>query len=83
MTKPGVPADQMLKRVRDQVVQLAKSVNHEQVPALYDQSIGEFYFVARGTSAPAAPPAPPTHAVADPLHVQTADELVFDLGRAF
>src|SRR5260370_33728333 len=35
----------MLKNVRDQVVRLARGVDHEQVPALYDQSIGEFYFV--------------------------------------
>ena len=45
LTKPGVPADQMLKNVRNQVVSLARGVNHEQVPALYDQSIGDFYFV--------------------------------------
>jgi Caspase domain len=43
MDKPGVPVDQMLRNVRDQVVRLARSVNHEQVPALYDQAIGEFY----------------------------------------
>jgi hypothetical protein len=45
LNKPGVPAEQVLKNVRDQVVRLAREVNHEQVPALYDQSIGEFYFV--------------------------------------
>lgn len=42
---PGLPAEQVLKHVRDKVVKLASSVNHEQVPALYDQSLGEFYFV--------------------------------------
>jgi hypothetical protein len=55
MEKPGVPADQMLKHVRDQVVQLAHSVNHEQVPALYDQSIGEFYFVTTPSANAAGP----------------------------
>lgn len=45
MTKPGVTADQMLKSVREQVVTLARSVNHDQVPALYDQTIGDFCFV--------------------------------------
>jgi len=44
MTRPGVPVDQMLKRARQEVVSLAKSVGHEQVPALYDQTVGEFYF---------------------------------------
>jgi hypothetical protein len=51
---PGVPAEQILKRVRDQVVSLARSVKHEQVPALYDQSLGEFYFV-EGAAAAASP----------------------------
>ena len=57
INKPGVPTDQMLKNVRDQVVRLARGVNHEQVPALYDQSIGEFYFVPTrlGESARAEP----------------------------
>jgi hypothetical protein len=26
-------------------VQLAKTVGHEQVPALYDQTLGDFYFI--------------------------------------
>jgi Caspase domain len=47
----GIPAEQILKRVRDQVVSLARSVKHEQVPALYDQSLGEFYFVEGAATA--------------------------------
>jgi hypothetical protein len=43
MQKPGVPVDGMLRKVRQEVVRLAKSVGHEQVPALYDQTVGEFY----------------------------------------
>jgi Caspase domain len=46
MTKPGLTAGQMVKNVRDQVVALARGVDHEQVPALYDQSVGEFCFVS-------------------------------------
>jgi len=42
MTRPGLPVDQVLKRTRQEVVSLAKSVGHEQVPALYDQAVGEF-----------------------------------------
>jgi len=64
--KPGVPADQILKNVRDQVVQMAKSINHEQVPALYDQSIGEFYFNSKGAAAAVAQ--------SDSRHVETAEE---------
>ena len=44
MQKPGIPVDSMLRQVRKEVVRLAKSVGHEQVPALYDQTVGEFYF---------------------------------------
>lgn len=53
---PGIPAEQILRRVRDQVVSLARSVKHEQVPALYDQYLGEFYF-AEGTAAGGTRPA--------------------------
>jgi hypothetical protein len=44
MKKPGIPVDRVLRNVRQRVVTLARSVGHEQVPALYDQAIGEFYF---------------------------------------
>jgi len=44
MKRPGVSVDAMLRRVRKEVVRLATSVGHEQVPALYDQTVGEFFF---------------------------------------
>jgi caspase domain-containing protein len=44
MRKPGVAAGVMLKDVQSDVVELAHSIGHEQVPALYDQSLGKFYF---------------------------------------
>jgi len=44
MDRPGLPVDRILKNVRQEVVRLAQSVGREQVPALYDQSVGEFYF---------------------------------------
>jgi len=50
MRKPGLPVDRVLRNVRAEVVKLARGVGHEQVPALYDQALGEFYFV----------PSPPT-----------------------
>jgi tripartite-type tricarboxylate transporter receptor subunit TctC len=62
MAKPGIPVDKVLRNVREEVVRLAKSVGHEQVPALYDQALGEFYFrpgaaatVGAGTTAAATP----------------------------
>ncbi len=44
MEKPGLTVDRVLRNVRNQVVDLAKSVGHQQVPALYDQVVGDFYF---------------------------------------
>lgn len=44
MQKPGVSIDRVVRNVRNEVVGLAKSVGHEQVPAIYDQVVGEFYF---------------------------------------
>lgn len=44
MLKPGLSVDRVLRNVRTEVVRLARSVGHEQTPALYDQAIGEFYF---------------------------------------
>lgn len=44
MQKPNVSIDRVVKSVRNQVAELAKSVGHEQVPAIYDQVLGDFYF---------------------------------------
>jgi hypothetical protein len=44
MQKPGVSVDRVVRNVRGEVVSMAKSVGHEQVPAIYDQVVGEFYF---------------------------------------
>jgi hypothetical protein len=44
MQKPGQTVDRVVKNVRNQVVTIAKSVGHDQVPSIYDQVIGDFYF---------------------------------------
>jgi len=44
MHKPGVSIDKIVLNVRTEVVNLAKTVGHEQVPAIYDQVVGEFFF---------------------------------------
>lgn len=44
MQKPSQSIDRVIKNVRNQVAELAKSVGHEQVPAIYDQVLGDFYF---------------------------------------
>ena len=44
MDKPGMPIDRVLRNVRSEVVRLSKSVGHDQVPSLYDQAMGDFFF---------------------------------------
>ena len=45
MARPGVSIDRVVRTVRNEVVQMAKRVGHEQVPALYDQILGDFFFI--------------------------------------
>ena len=45
MRKTKGPVDKVLKDTRVQVVRLAQSVGHEQVPAIYDQVVGEFFLL--------------------------------------
>ena len=59
MRQPGLPVHQVLRNVRGEVARLARSVGHEQVPAIYDQVEGDFFFVASwAVVAPAPVPAP-------------------------
>jgi uncharacterized caspase-like protein len=53
MLQSDLPVDRLLRRVRDDVVKLARGVGHEQVPAMYDQSLGDFFF--RRASGPTQP----------------------------
>ena len=48
MAKPGASIREVLFRVRDEVATLAESVRHEQVPAVYDQVRGNYYFMPPG-----------------------------------
>jgi hypothetical protein len=72
MKQPGVRIEDIVREVQDAVEQLAKSVKHEQRPALYNESRGNFYFYGAKASQqnavatqlapqppmPAPPPAP-------------------------
>jgi Caspase domain len=53
MKTPGLSFDQVIHDVRNQVVQLAKSVDHTQTPGYYSQFTGDFYFIPPG-AVPAA-----------------------------
>ena len=44
MKKPGLSIDRIVRSVRTEVARLAKTVGHEQTPAVYDQTLGDFYF---------------------------------------
>lgn len=46
ISKPGISSTEALKKTRSMVIQKAKSVGHEQQPAIYDQADGDFYFVS-------------------------------------
>jgi hypothetical protein len=48
MTKPDRTVDAVVRQVRNEVVRMAKTVGHEQVPAIYDQVSGDFYFARSG-----------------------------------
>lgn len=77
MKTPGLSFDQVIHDVRDQVVQLAKSVDHAQTPGYYSQFTGDFYFIAPGArqAASPAPPAAPAPAPSAAGHGPTADEI--------
>ncbi len=45
MYVPGSRVDNVVREVRKKVVDAARSVGHEQVPAIYDQVVGDFYFI--------------------------------------
>lgn len=82
--------DRVLRRVRDEVARLARGVGHEQVPALYDQSLGDFFFRAARAPAGASQAAAPAllgiefvQGAGDPLVMGlVADVLSADLLRS-
>lgn len=41
----GVSIDEITRNTRSEVARIAKTIGHEQVPAVYDQTIGKFYFI--------------------------------------
>ena len=72
ISSPGLSVTDALKRVRSSVTRKAKAVGHEQNPALYDQTEGDFFFVAG-----AAPTS--TKAAAQPETIQRVDPMAVEL----
>lgn len=44
MRKPGLRVEELVREIQDSVESLARSVSHEQRPALYNEARGSFYF---------------------------------------
>ena len=55
ISKPGISATEAIRQTRSIVKQKAKTVGHDQDPAYYDQSDGDFYFVSAPTQVAMAP----------------------------
>jgi len=73
ISQPGVSSTEALKKTRSMVTQKAKSVGHEQQPAIYDQTDGDFYFV------PGPAPAQTLAAAHAGTAVQTVDPKAVEL----
>lgn len=59
MRKPGVRVDEMMREVQEAVENLARTVSHEQRPAVYNEARGNFYFFGPTTVRVETPGAPP------------------------
>ena len=59
MRRPGLRVEELVREVQDSVERLARTVSHQQRPALYNEARGNFYF-----HAPAAAAAPAAGAAA-------------------
>ena len=55
MKVPGIKIEDLMRDVQNSVEELAKSVRHEQRPAIYNESRGNFYFYNLGINMQASP----------------------------
>lgn len=68
MRQPGLSAGEMMKKVRANVETAAQAVNHQQRPALVDESSSDFFFYpGRAGAVASAGPAPAAPATAMPV----------------
>ena len=67
MKNPGVKIEDLMRDVQNSVEELAKSVRHQQRPAIYNESRGDFYFYNFGANMQANPAyTPPPSATPTP-----------------
>ncbi len=55
MRKPGLRLEDLVREIQDSVERLARSVSHEQRPAMYNEARGNFYFFGPATAAASTP----------------------------
>ena len=79
ISQPGVSTTEAIKRTRSMVIQKAKTVGHEQQPAIYDQTDGDFYFVPASAPGQTLAAAPSGAQVATTTVVQTVDPKAVEL----
>jgi formylglycine-generating enzyme required for sulfatase activity len=77
LSKPGVTIRDAVLQVRSSVRARAKSVDHEQFPAIYDQAEGDFYFV-EGSGTQVASLVPVAVTPQPVAHIKTRDEIEQD-----
>ncbi|GGH25106.1 Uncharacterized protein, contains caspase domain [Cribrihabitans marinus] len=66
LSEPGLELRALVADLRVEVRDLARTVSHTQVPAYYDELLGEFYFIPAAAKAPATA-APAQAAEVDPI----------------
>jgi uncharacterized caspase-like protein len=79
MKRPGVRIQDLVDEVSEAVEKLARTVNHDQTPAIYNQARGSFYFFAPNVvisqPTPAAAPPQTTHTA---MSAQQLEEKFWD-----
>lgn len=75
LDRPGLELRPLMAQLRVDVRDLARTVSHDQVPAYYDELLGQFYF-APPAAEPAATPAPDAAAPSDRMRAD------FELARS-
>lgn len=73
---PGLRLDETVRKLRSSVISKAKSVGHDQNPAIYDQTDGDFYFIS-GPVTVNIQNAPAVPVIAAPALSREAVELEF------
>ncbi len=60
LSEPGLELRSMVSDLRREVRDLSRTVQHTQIPAYYDELLGEFYFTPAVATVPRTTPTPPT-----------------------